>query len=330
MAKTTIEKLKKSNHIYDLLRILKDSDKPEDIKAMQEIWEECGFWANSKKEENKFVAPFQENRRSFVLTAPATWEKGKFPPPGDYSFALVTKKGPGIRESFIETNVFYFYKENYFSLSKYHRGYLFTCLEEKKNMCLFDYSVIKDKESPYYEKSLRMQKREREVKQECVKFIPELAHYLWPDELDISGCWEEEKLSHPNFFKKTFEMLSSGYYSYVGAWTFPFTPLEWENNEAQITKEITYTAVDYNHQYNYGVIKKGEFNEDIGIWLKQEENHISFNVKFRDGETSFTNFKGKLYLDYIEFSIPFYFKSPKEKAYLIQHFDQYGLQITNL
>ncbi|MDG4945870.1 hypothetical protein NMK71_05540 [Weeksellaceae bacterium KMM 9713] len=326
----TKEELRKSKHIYDLLRVLKDSDKPEDIKAMQEIWEDCGFWANSKEEENKFVAPFQEHRRSFVLTAPATWEKGKFPPPGDYSFALVTKQGLGIRESFIETTVFYFYKENYFSLSKRHRGYLFTFLDEKKKLCLYDYSVIKDKESPYYEKSLRMQKREQEVKQECVKFIPELAHYLWPDQLDISGSWKEEELSHPNFFKKTFEMLSSGYYSYVGAWTFPFTPLVWENNEAQITKEITYTAVDYNHQYMYGIIKKREFREDIGIWLKQEENHISFNVKFRDGETSFANFKGKLYPDYIEFSIPFYNKSPKEKAYLIEHFDQYGLLITNL
>ncbi|MCG2431591.1 hypothetical protein [Aequorivita xiaoshiensis] len=326
----TKEETKNSNHIYDLLHILKDSDQPEDIKAMQEIWEECGFWANSKKEENKFVAPFQENRRSFVLTAPDAWEKGKFPPPGDYSFALVTKNGPGIRESFIETTVFYFYNENYFSLSKYHKSYLFTFLEERKKLRLYSYSIIKDKESPYYEKSLRMQKREQEVKQECVQFIPELVHYLWPDELNISGSWEEEELSHPNFFKKTFEMLSSGFYSHVGPWTFPFQPLVWVNNKAQITKEITYTAIDYNHQYNYGVIKKREFSEEIGIWLKQEENYINFEVKIRDGETSFTNFNGKLYPNYIEFSIPFYFKSPEERAYLIEHFNQYGLHIINL
>lgn len=330
MTQTTIEELKQCNYIYDLLLIWKDSQNHEDIKALRDVLEECGFWANSKEVDTPFLIPFQENRRSYILTAPEGWKIGEFPLPGNYSFARVTKKGSGPRESSIEFTVFNFTSRAYFSVATYERGYLFTFLEEKKKLSLYNYSIITDEESPYYKKSLRMQKREEEIKQECVKFIPELASYTWPDELEISGYWEEKALSDPDFFKKTFEMLSSKYYTHLPAWTFPFYPLVWENNTAQITKEITYIAVDENVRYIYGRVEKKEFRKDVGVWLKQEQEYISFEVTIKVGESSFTKFNGKLYPTRIEFSIPFYSKGAKEKLIYTQHFTEFGLSITNI
>jgi hypothetical protein len=326
----TIEEFKQFNRIYDLLLVWKDSEKSEDIKNMQNVLEECGFWANSKEEETKFLIPFQENRRSYILTAPQGWEIGEFPLPGDYSFARVTKEGNGPRQSFIEFSVFNFTSQEYFSVAKYTRGYLFTFLEEKKKLCLHNYSIITDKNSPYYKKYLKMQKREEEIKQACMKFVPELTFYTWPDELEISGDWEEKARSDPDFFKKKFEMLSSEYYSHLPAWTFTFHSLAWENKTSQITKEITYTAVDENARYMYGVIEKKEYRKDIGVWLKQEREFISFEVQLKVGQSSFTKFQGKLFPKRIEFTIPFYSKGPKAKSFYVQHFAQFGLSITNL
>jgi len=328
MKLTTIEKLKHFNHIYDLLLLWKDSDNSTDIKSLQNVLEECGFWANSEEEDSKYLIPYQENRRSYILTAPKGWKIGEFPIPGDYSFALVTKEGSGHKESFIDFTVFNFAPQKHFSISKYTRGYLFTFLEEKNQLLLYNYGTIKDKTSPYYEKFQKMKKREEEIKQACIKFIPELAHYTWPDTLEIEGNWEEKALSHPDFFKKTFEMLSSNYYTQLPPWTFPFRPLVWENNKSQITKEITYIAVDEHMRRTYGITEQKEFRENIGVWLKQEKGYISFEVKIKVGPSSFTKFQGKLFPKSIKFSIPFY--SKENKPLYIQHFATYGLSINNL
>lgn len=352
----TREEFEEQNRIYDLMLIWKDSEKPEDKESLNKILEDCGFWANSKAEETQFLIPYDADRRSYLLTAPKGYKVGDFPIPGDYSFALVTKKGTaekgekigdreipevypfgrkthdgsGTRESEINFTEFSFNPQQYFSLAKYHRGYLFTFLEEKKELLLYNSGVIKDKNSPYYEKYLRNRKREEEVKQECIRFIPALTHYTWPDELEISGKWEEKELSDPDFFKKTFELLTCHYYTFLDPCEIPFHPLKWENGISKVTQEITYEAIDENERYMYGIIKKRAFEEEIGVWLKQEDEHISLDVKVRTGDSSFDNWQGKLFPDKIELTLPFFNKTPKGKAHYIKLFGDFGLEITNL
>ena len=327
MAFTTIADFIKYDYLYDLLLAWRDSEKTEDMDAMQELLGKLGLWANTPEQTSKFLTPFDENRRSFILKAPDGWKMGDFPTPGEYSFAMVEKKGTGPRESEIDYVVYELRPQGGTLIHDYTAGYLFTFLEEKKKLRLHNYSIIKDQSSPYYEKSLRMQVREEEIRQACIEYIPELAHYAWADELEISGKWQEKDRNDPEFFKKTFEMVTGDYYQQLGSWSFPFEPLIWENHSSKITTEITYRAVDENALRNYGIEKKVDYTEEVGIWLQEEEDYIKFEGKFKIGNSSFTQFQGKLYSDRITMTIPFLWKNPAGKKEIEAYFGKWDLVV---
>jgi hypothetical protein len=330
MKNLTTEQLIEFEYLYDLLVLWKDSDKSQDIKSFYELLEKLGLWAFSNTEETDYLTPFDENRRSFVLKSPNGWKMGDFPIPGEYSLALLKKTGVGSRESEMDYIVYNLQPNSLTLVHKYTAGYLFTFLEEKKRLRLHNYSVVTDKASPYYEKSFKMQKREEEIRQVCIKIIPELTHYTWPDFLEISGEWKEKERSDSEFFKKTFEMLSGDFFQLDSFLDFDFKPIVWKNKLSKLTHRITYTTIDENARRMYGIEEKKEFTEEIGIWLTELDGLISFEVKFKSGKASFMTFSGKLFPNRIELTLPFFLKKPKGKKAIDEYFDKLGLSITNM
>ncbi|MFT5619361.1 MAG: hypothetical protein ACI85I_002604 [Arenicella sp.] len=166
----------------------------------------------------------------------------------------------------------------------------------------------------------------------------ELAHYACPDVLEFSGDWEETELPNPDFFKKTLSLITKGFFIKSTEWKLSFTPLNWENNTAQITQMATYKERDEHTWREYGIEQYREGSKEVGVWLKQEKGFISFKVlrplekrsRVPSERNNFMEYSGKLFPNKLHLYLDFEAKSIKTKEFYEKELKEYELRLTNL
>lgn len=281
--------------------------------------------------KSNYLAPFQETRKSYLISGPEGWQWGDFPVQGEYYFTLVWQDGKGVRSWYIKGLHIVIETQSYAYEHEMFNAYLFIFLKEKERINFPYYRLkIPSADSPDYPKGLKIKQKEDKIRLDYIKMAPELAHYLWPDTLEFSGVWEEKNPLNASCFKKTLSLITSNFINEKTEWNLPFTPLSWEGNTAKITQFVIYKTKDENAWRIYGIDQSVEVSKETGVWLIQEKDFISFKVIRPLEGNYFVTYSGKLFPNKLDLSLGFLAKRKNTKDLFEKHFSTYGLYLTNL
>jgi hypothetical protein len=332
----SVEYMKKHDMFYDLILRLKSSELSEEIELREKILNDFGFWAPREDVKSEFVTDFERDRRSFVLKAPDGWSLGDMPVEGHYVLVKVWKsKGDGDKKWSANVSNF----ELKLGVPTSTRGrdiYLFCFLngDEYLRYMIHDFCTSKYKDempeigSKDYEGRLDWDKKVEEMRLECLKMAPDLAHYTWPQVIVFSGKWAEKKIEERGFFEKTFSLLM-GEFDVGIKRHLDFEPLEWKDGASNLTRIVKYYDRDEYKLREYGVNEKVEMEREIGMWLKKVGDAVTFECVRYWGGNWFVEFSGELSEGCIRLEL----ETPVSKVgkdVMVDYFDGFGLEPGNL
>ncbi len=312
---------------YNLLLLLKDSTVPEEINKLQETLDKFGFWSPSEEMNSPYVTPFDPNRKIFQLISPENWKMGEFPVEGTYRLAKVWREDE--KEWRLKVIDFSLRKDGAIIPSQYPNISFQQLLSGERDAHFHTGVLHPDYGKPSFDQTIaKEKKKEKAIIAACLKMAPELTHLTWPKKLQLEGKWDEVDQTHPDFFKKTFELIMSEPIVCYEQ-NLPFKSVQWENNAARITTIAKFKEVDENARRNYGIEDKVDAKEEIGFWLHKVDEGITFDVVIRESFDYFSKLSGQLNANKISIEIETpYTKKGKDK--LVDYFATFGIEPVNL